>query len=31
MSTDDGVNKYKLLNNEARRETVKAREDWWMV
>ena len=30
VSTDDGVKKYKQLNNELRRETDKAREDWWM-
>jgi len=30
VSTDVGVKKYKQLNNELRRETDKAREDWWM-
>ena len=30
FSTDDGVKKYKQLNNELRRKTDKAREDWWM-
>ena len=30
MSTEVGVKKYKQLNNELRRETDKAREDWWM-
>ena len=30
MSTEHGVKKYKQLNNELRRETGKAREDWWM-
>ena len=30
MSTDDGVKKYKQLNNELRREADKAREDWLM-
>ena len=30
VSTDDGVKKYTELNNELRRETDKAREDWWI-
>ena len=30
VSTDNGVKKYKQLNNELRRETDKAREDRWM-
>ena len=28
-NTEDGVRKYRQLNNELRRETDKAREDWW--
>jgi len=30
VSANVGVKKYKQLNNELRRETDKAREDWWM-
>ena len=28
-NTEEGKNKYKQLNNELRRETEKARDDWW--
>jgi len=28
-NTEDGKKKYRCLNNELRRETDKAREDWW--
>ena len=27
---EDGVKKYKQLNNELRSETDKTRKDWWM-
>ena len=30
VSTDDGLIKYKQVFSELRRETDKAREDWWM-
>ena len=30
VSTDVGVKKHKQLNNELRRETDNAGEDWWM-
>ena len=30
VSTDDAVKKYKQLNHELRRETDKARKDWWV-
>jgi len=29
VNTEEGRKKYKSLNNELRRETDKAREDWW--
>ena len=28
-TTEEGIRKYKQLNNELRRETDKAREEWW--
>ena len=30
MSTGVGVKKNKQLNNELKRETERAHEDWWM-
>jgi hypothetical protein len=29
INTDEGRSKYRKLNNELRRETEKAREEWW--
>ena len=29
VTTEEGIQKYKALNNELRRETDKVREEWW--
>ena len=29
VTTEEGIQKYKALNNELRREADKAREEWW--
>ena len=29
VGNDNGLKRYKQLNNELRRETDKARENWW--
>jgi len=29
-STEEGKNRYKMLNKELQKETNKARENWWI-